>query len=141
MPILFDSSVYITALRTGGDSATVLQRWVKESPLWLSSVVLEELYAGSKSADRRILEKLERDFERVNRVLVPNLTDWTYAGKILASVALRHGYEKIGRARLANDALIATSAARNGIGVITTNPRDFALLAEFCPLQWQARTM
>ena len=141
MPILFDSSVYITALRTSGDSAIVLQRWVKESPLWLSSVVLEELYAGSKSVDRRILEKLERDFEKANRVLVPNLSDWTFSGKILASVALRHGYEKIGKARLTNDALIATSAARNGISVITTNPRDFALLAEFCPLQWQTRTV
>src|SRR5260370_32529084 len=141
MAVLFDSSVYITALRAGSNSATVLQRWVKGSPLWLSSVVLEELYAGAKSTDRRILEKLERDFEKVSRVLVPNLSDWTFAGKILAAVAQRHGYEKIGRARLTNDALIATSAARNGISVITTNPRDFALLEECCPLQWQTRTL
>jgi predicted nucleic acid-binding protein len=140
MPFLFDSSVYITALRASSESAIVLQRWVKESPLWLSSVVLEELYAGASSTDRRILEKLERDFEKANRVLIPNLSDWTSAGKILATVAQKHGYEKIGKARLSNDALIATSAARNGISVITTNPRDFALLAELCPLQWQTRT-
>jgi predicted nucleic acid-binding protein len=138
---LFDSSVYITALRASSESAIVLQRWVKESALWLSSVVLEELYAGASSTDRRILEKLERDFEKANRVLIPNLSDWTFAGKILATVAQKHGYEKIGKARLTNDALIATSAARNGISVITTNPRDFALLAEFCPLQWQTRTL
>jgi predicted nucleic acid-binding protein len=141
MPFLFDSSVYITALRASSDSAIVLQRWVMESPLWLSAVVLEELYAGASSTDRRILEKLERDFEKANRVLVPNLSDWTNAGKILATVTQKHGYEKIGKARLTNDALIATSAARNGISVITTNPRDFALLAEFCPLQWQTRTL
>jgi predicted nucleic acid-binding protein len=141
MPILFDSSVYITALRAKDNSATVLARWIKESPLWLSAVVLEELYAGSSHADRRILEKLERDFEKANRLLTPNLGDWTLAGKILASIAQRHGYEKIGRTRLTNDALIATCAARNGISVITTNPRDFALLAEFCPLQWQTRTL
>ena len=141
MPFLFDSSVYITALRASSDSAIVMQRWVMESPLWLSAVVLEELYAGASSTDRRILEKLERDFEKANRVLVPNLSDWTNAGKILATVAQKNGYEKIGKARLANDALIATSAARNGISVITTNPRDFALLAEFCPLQWQTRTL
>jgi predicted nucleic acid-binding protein len=137
MPFLFDSSVYITALRASSESAIVLQRWVKESPLWLSSVVLEELYAGASSTDRRILEKLERDFAKANRVLIPNLSDWTFAGKILATVAQKHGYEKIGKARLTLDALIATSAARNGISVITTNPRDFALLAELCPLQWQ----
>jgi predicted nucleic acid-binding protein len=141
MALLFDSSVYITALRAGSESAIVMQRWVKESPLWLSSIVLEELYAGASPTDRRALEKLERDFEKANRVLIPNLSDWTFAGKILATVAQKHGYEKIGRARLTNDALIATSAARNGISVITTNPRDFALLAEFCPLQWQTRTL
>ena len=141
MPVLFDSSVYITALRAGSDSAIVLERWVKESPLWLSSVVLEELYAGAKPDDRRIVEKLERDFERANRVLVPSLSDWTFAGRILANVARKHGYEKIGKARLTNDALISTSAARSGITVITTNSRDFALLAEFCQLQWQIRAL
>jgi predicted nucleic acid-binding protein len=139
-PTLFDSSVYITALRAGSFSDLVLQRWGKESPLWLSSVVLEELYAGATAADRRVVEKLERDFAKSNRVLVPNLSDWTSAGRILAAVARRHGYEKIGKARLTNDALIATSAARNGISVITTNPRDFALLGEFLPLQWQTVT-
>jgi predicted nucleic acid-binding protein len=141
MPILFDSSIYIAGLRTGGDSALVLQRWAKESPLWLSSVVIEELYAGSHPADRKVLEKLERDFAKANRVLVPSLSDWSFTGKILAAVAQTHGYEKIGRTRLTNDALIATSAARNGIQVITTNTRDFALLARFCPLQWQARSL
>lgn len=141
MPVLFDSSVYITALRVRSDSVIVLQRWVEESPLWLSSVVLEELYAGANPTDRRVLEKLERDFEKARRILVPSLSDWTLTGKILANVAQKHGYEKIGKARLTNDALISTSAARNGITVITTNSRDFALLAEFCPLQWQINTL
>lgn len=141
MPVLFDSSVYIAALRSKNNSATVLERWIKGSRLWLSAVVLEELYAGSDSSNRRVLEKLERDFEKANRLLTPNLGDWTLAGRILASVAQRHGFEKIGKARLTNDALIATSASRNGISVITTNARDFALLAEFCPLQWQTRIL
>ena len=141
MPVLFDSSIYIAALRAGRNSAIVLRRWVSESPLWLSSVVLEELYAGANPSDRRILEKLQRDFEKARRVLVPNLSDWTLAGKILAGVAQKYGYEKIGKARLTNDALISTSAARNGITVITANPRDFALLGEFCPLQWQIETL
>jgi predicted nucleic acid-binding protein len=141
MPILFDSSVYIAALRTGGKALIVVQRWAKESPLWLSSVVLEELYAGSHPTGRKVIDKLERDFAKANRVLVPNRSDWSSTGKILAAVAETLGYEKIGRARLTNDALIATSAARNGIQVITTNARDFALLARFCPLQWQTRVV
>jgi predicted nucleic acid-binding protein len=141
MPVLFDSSVYSTALRGNGDSVVVSRQSVKESPLWLSSVVLQELYPGANPPDRRVLDKLERDFDKANRILTPSLTDWTLAGKILADVAQKHGYEKIGRARLTNDALISTSAARNGITVITTNSRDFALLAEFCPLQWQVETL
>lgn len=141
MPILFDSSVYIEALRTGGDSALLLLRWAKETPLWLSSVVLEELYAGANPTSRKALGKFERDFARANRVLVPNLTDWSLAGKILAAVAQAHGYEKIRRARLTNDALIAASAARTGVQVITTNARDFALLAQFCRLNWETRLM
>lgn len=138
MPILFDSSVYISALRADGEDAVVLQRWARESPLWLSSVVLEELYAGATRSDYRILEKLERDFDRARRVLVPNLSDWTQAGRILSRIAEKYGYEQIGRARLTNDALIATSGAQAGITIITVNQRDFARLAEFCPLQWQA---
>ncbi|MFP5230331.1 MAG: type II toxin-antitoxin system VapC family toxin [Acidobacteriota bacterium] len=141
MPILFDSSVYIAALRPGGDPSLLSNRWAAEAPLWLSSVVLEELYAGSRPDHRRELEKLERDFDRARRVLVPNLGDWTSAGRMLAGIAEKHGYEKIGRARLTNDALIAASAARTGIRVLTVNARDYALLARFCPLQWEARSL
>ena len=140
MPILFDSSIYIAALRPGGDPELLAQRWSMESPLWLSSVVLEELYAGSKSGDRRILERLERDFDKAGRLLVPSLGDWTSAGKTLAAIAQRYGFEKIGRARLTNDTLIAISAARKGIKVLTMNARDYELLAHFCPLQWEARS-
>jgi predicted nucleic acid-binding protein len=141
VPILFDSSVYIAALRPGGDPSLLSNRWAAEAPLWLSSVVLEELYAGCRPDNRRELEKLERDFDKARRVLVPNLGDWTSAGRILAGIAEKHGYEKIGRARLTNDALIAASAARTGIRVLTIHARDYALLARFCALQWEARSL
>ena len=140
MPILFDSSIYIAALRPGGDPSLLSRRWTSEAPLWLSSVVLEELYAGSRSHNRRELERLERDFAKARRLLVPNLGDWTTTGRILAGIAEKHGYEKIGQARLTNDALIATGAARLGIRVLTINARDYALLASFCPLRWEARS-
>jgi predicted nucleic acid-binding protein len=137
MPVLFDSSLYISGLRAGGGLSFLLQRWVRETPLWLSAVVLEELYAGAKPRDHKIVEKLEQDFERAGRVLVPLLSDWSNAGRILARLGQKYGYEQIGRARLTNDALIAASASRMGVQVITANQRDFARLAEFCPLQWQ----
>jgi predicted nucleic acid-binding protein len=141
MKVLFDSSIYIRSMRKAGRdegaAGLALLRWLGPAPIWASSVVLEELYAGVSSRDHRIVQKIELEFERANRLLVPNQRDWARAGQLLNRIAHKYGYECIGRSRLTNDALIATSAARCGIEVITGNARDFALLAEFCPLQWR----
>jgi predicted nucleic acid-binding protein len=136
-PVLLDTSIYITALRAGDDAVLKLRRFTPGAPVWLSSVVLEELYAGVKSRDFRIVERLERDFDKAGRMLVPNLRDWTLTGKLLARLAAKYGYEQIGQARLTNDTLVAMSAARRGITVITANERDFGRLAQFHPFQWQ----
>jgi predicted nucleic acid-binding protein len=136
-PVLLDTSIYITALRAGDDAVVKLRRFTPGAPVWLSSVVLEELYAGVKPRDFRIVERLERDFDKAGRMLVPNLSDWTLTGKLLARLAAKYGYEQIGQARLTNDALVAMSAARRGITVITANERDFGRLAQFHPFQWQ----
>jgi predicted nucleic acid-binding protein len=136
-PVLFDSSVYITALRTEADAALTMRRLSATAPLWLSAVVLEELYAGTNSRDFQVIRRLEHDFERARRILVPNLTDWVQAGKAISQLAAKYDYEQIGKGRLTNDALIAMSAGRLGITVITGNPRDFAKLAEFRPFQWR----
>ena len=135
-PALFDASVYISALRRGNDSVLGLRQYT-DSPLWLSAVVLEELYAGVNDRNRRVIERLERDFDTTIRLLVPILSDWTQAGRVLASLAAKYDYEVIGRGRLTNDALIAVSAARLGIRVITANQKDFRRLAEFSDFQWQ----
>ena len=140
-PILFDSSIYISALRRGSDAALALRRLALDAPLWLSSVVLEELYAGAGDRDRHVVERMERDFERAKRILVPNLSDWTQTGRVLARLAVMYDYEQIGRGRLTNDALIAMSAGRLGITVVTANERDFSRLAEFRPFQWQVSNL
>ena len=64
-PVLFDSSVYITLLRIGDTAAVSLRKIAGGEPIWLSAVVLEELYAGTKAGHRRVVERLERDFERL----------------------------------------------------------------------------
>jgi predicted nucleic acid-binding protein len=138
-PVLLDTSIYITALRGGGEAVLALRRLVPEVTVWLSAVVLAELYAGATSRDRRVVERLERDFDRARRILVPNLNDWAQAGKVLARLAADYSYEQIGQARLTNDALIAMSASRQGITIITANERDFARLAQFRPLRWEVR--
>jgi predicted nucleic acid-binding protein len=140
-PALFDSSVYISALRRTDEAVLSLRRLTADAPLWLSSVVLAEIYAGVSDRDRHVIERLERDFDRANRILVPNLSDWSRTGKVLARLAVKYGYENIAKGRLTNDALIAMSAGRVGITVITVNQRDYSRLAEFRPFRWRMSTL
>lgn len=135
--VIFDSSIYIKALHTKGDSALTLRRLAADAPIWLSLVVLEELYAGARERERHVVERLERDFDRAKRIVVPILSDWTQAGRVLARLAAKYDYEQIGKGRLTNDALIAMSAGRLGLMIITANERDFTRLAEFRPFQWR----
>jgi predicted nucleic acid-binding protein len=74
-------------------------------------------------------------------ILTPNLTDWAQAGKILGRLGGKYGYERIGQGRLTNDALIAMSAGRLGMTVITANARDFRRLAEFRDFEWQVAAL
>jgi predicted nucleic acid-binding protein len=134
---LFDTSIYVAALRRGDDGALEIRRLDSGAIVWLSAVVLEELYAGAGERSRDAVERLEWDFDRAKRILVPNLSDWTQAGEVLGRLAARYSYEQIGQGRLTNDALIAMSAGRRGIRVITTNERDFRRLAEFRSFQWE----
>lgn len=137
MLVLFDSSIYIEAFRLGGEPGLILRKLAEGAPIWLSSVVLGELYAGARPRGIRVIEELERDFRRIGRALTPNLNDWTHAGRALAWLGTRHDYEQIGKRRMMNDALIAVSAGRMGITVVTANERDFARIAGFRPFQWR----
>ena len=49
--MLFDTSIYITALHMGDYAALGLRRIAGGAPVWLSSVVLEELHAGVSGAE------------------------------------------------------------------------------------------
>jgi predicted nucleic acid-binding protein len=140
-PVLFDSSVYINALRLGDESVLAVRYLAPEAPLWLSAVVLEELYAGVRMRDRKVVDRLEHDFDRTGRILVPSLSDWAQAGRVLALLGAQYGYEHVGRGRLTNDTLIAMSAGRHGITVITTNERDFARLREFRHFHYEVRSL
>jgi predicted nucleic acid-binding protein len=79
----------------------------------------------------------EREFLKLNRLLVPVQGDWSLAGQVLAQVDAKYGYDQVGRTRLTNDALIAMSAARNGFTVLTKNASDFKKIAEFRSFQWE----
>jgi predicted nucleic acid-binding protein len=141
--ILFDTSVYISALRRGDFSFLSSRRGTRSGesrsrPLWLSAVVLEELLVGAR--DRRmkkLLAHLERDFELAGRLLVPLQSDWIAAGQVLSLIGEKYGYEEVGRARMTNDALIVMSSSRSGVVVQTLNDDDYRKIAEFRPFDWE----
>jgi predicted nucleic acid-binding protein len=134
---VFDTSIYIRALRQG-NTDILLQKQSENFPLWLSAVVLEELYAGAMDKKAvKILTKFEKEFAKINRLLVPNQTDWAIAGQILNKIGEKYGFEKIGKARLTNDTLLAMSVARMGFKLLTANAKDFRLIGEFRELDWE----
>jgi predicted nucleic acid-binding protein len=141
--ILFDTWIYISALRQGSASLFALRRASHQAPgqtrpVWLSAVVLEELYAGAQDGRmKKLLARLENDFNKMKRILEPLQSDWTVCGQVLALIGKKYGYEEVGRARLTNDTLIAMTAARNGFSVQTKNATDFQRIAEFRPFHWE----
>ena len=142
--ILFDTSVYIAALRQGDASIFSLRRAARTGdqqtrPLWLSVVVLEELYVGAVNAQvRRDLQRVEREFLKIGRLLVPSRRDWTSAGQVLSKLGQKYGFNLVGKARMTNDAVIAMSVASHGFAIQTKNPDDFRRLAEFRAFDWEA---
>jgi len=141
--ILFDTSVYISALRKGDESVLSLRRAARlgsqhTQPLWLSVVVLEELLVGATAPKaRKEFLWMEREFTSIGRLLVPDRRDWILAGQILSKIGSKHGFDLVGRARMVNDALIATSAARLGLTVLTKNSVDYERIAEFRRFNWE----
>lgn len=139
---IFDTSVYINALRRRDLSVFTQTRTDAESggsePLYLSAVVLEELYVGAiDDRLKKLLAKYEKNFGGINRLLVPNRTDWTSGGQVLSHVGRKYGFETVRRARMTNDCLIAMTAARQGLTVVTRNAADFKIIAEFRSFKWQ----
>ena len=131
--VVFDSSVFIAAYRRR-QPGLLDPSLYGGGPLYLSSVVAQELYVGAATRTRRReTDRLWRRFEDVERLLTPTSADWREAGLVLSLIGERYGYNKVGQGRLTNDALLAFSARRRGLTVVTMNARDFALLSQHRP--------
>ena len=129
--VLFDASVYVQAIRKSRlDLFAVRQLGI--GALYFSAVVGSELLRGAKEKRiNRLVESLWRDFKTIGRLVVPETSDWHDAGVVLGRVSEKYGYETIGQTRLVHDTLIALSARRLGISVVTLNLADFQRIAEF----------
>jgi predicted nucleic acid-binding protein len=101
-------------------------------------VALEELLVGAIAPKaRKEFLWMEREFNNIGRLLVPDRRDWILAGQILSKIGSKHGFDLVGRARMINDALIATSAARLGLTVLTKNSVDYERIAEVRRFNWE----
>lgn len=99
--------------------------------MYLSAVVLQELNAGAGEMDLiKYLSKLERSFDDANRLVVPNRSDWSFTGRVLSGIVAMFGFDRIKHARLTHDCLIAMSARRLGLTVVTHNARDFNAISQ-----------
>jgi len=89
-------------------------------------------------------EKLTKNccagYQKKELLIVPNADDWLLASKILfwLTQGRRRSSSKLRRLgagqsqRMALDALLAASARRCKVGVVTENWRDFKLIQRFC---------
>jgi predicted nucleic acid-binding protein len=134
--VLFDTSVYISARRQRRLEVLDAHRYGEEL-VYLSAVVGQELYIGAATRVlRRQVDRLWHGFEQVGRLLAPTTNDWRDAGLLLSRIGEQLGYERVRQGRLTNDALLALSARRYGLTVLTLNAGDFSLLARFRPFRF-----
>lgn len=135
MPILLDTNVYLFAIRSQ-DGAVFFER--RFLPLvfqtYLSSIVVEELYAGALDAQaERLVESYVGALERAGRVVAPNFQDWKEAGRLVARLTRKEAGRKSKVQQMLNDILLALCARRIGADLFTFNREDFQLIQRYRP--------
>lgn len=129
--VILDTSIYIPFINDGIENP-VIKLNAGKPLLYLSAVVIEELYAGAHDRTSvNLLDKLYGIFDRTNRLVVPAATDWQRTGKVIAALGKKYGFEERFLSKITNDVLIALSARKIGAMVVTRNTADFIRIKEF----------
>lgn len=130
--LIFDTSVYIAALRGGLESAAAGALRATIPRTYLASVVAAELHAGATTEQgRRAVLTITQPPARAGRVVTPGATSWLAAGDLLSDLRRREPGLRSRLSRLWNHALIALSARQIGATVVTSDTRDFTLLRRY----------
>ena len=122
-------------MKSESGAATFEQRFL---PLvfqtYLSSIVVEELYAGALDDGAvRLVESHVGSLERTGRVIAPTFQDWKDAGKIVARVTRKEPGRKTKVQQMLNDILLALCARRIGADLFTFNRKEFELIQRYRP--------
>jgi predicted nucleic acid-binding protein len=100
----------------------------------LSSIVVEELYAGALDARAvGLAESYVGTLERAGRVIAPTFQDWKEAGKLVARLTRKETGRKSKVQQMLNDILLALCARRIGADLFTFNRDDFQLIHRYIP--------
>lgn len=117
---VFDTNVYIHAIR-GGAASREYGLLLNSLPFtYLCSVVSAELYASAlDSSGIRLVRHFVSRSERVGRVVTPTHGSWNDAGRILAKIGREEPEFKSKFSILFNDILIALCALQIGATICT----------------------
>ena len=134
--LVFDTSVYISAIR-GGLFSPVFRMLQETLPrAFLASVVSAELLAGATNpAARRTVMDFVRRAHKVRRVVTPDAGTWERAGTLFSEIRQGSPHLRPQVKMLWNDVLIALSARQVGAMIVTRNARDFELLRQYIPFE------
>ena len=135
MPVLLDTNVYLFAMRSEEGAAFFQSRFLPfVFQTHVSSIVVEELYAGALDAQaERLVESYVGALERAGRVVAPTFQDWKEAGRLVARATRKEPSRKSKLQQLLNDILLALCARRIGAELFTFNRDDFQLIHRYRP--------
>jgi predicted nucleic acid-binding protein len=111
----------------------------------MSAVVIQELTAGARdSAAVKHLWSLHKRYEAIGKLLVPTGEDWWHAGKILNAMHRGLKSHRAGRVsaipkeeqqRILRDVLIARTAKRANVAIVTEDVSDFVRIQRYCDVR------
>jgi predicted nucleic acid-binding protein len=102
---------------------------------------MELAAAANDASERKRCEQLFHTYRADNELIVPSDDDWLLASKVLHLLTQSRRRSDGGKLRrldkgvsqrMALDALIAISARRCNVAVVTENWKDFKLIQRFC---------
>lgn len=135
MHVLLDTNVYLFAIKSD-EGAVFFERHCLPVLFrtYLSSVVVEELYAGALDASAvGLVERHVGALERAGRVVTPTFGDWKEAGKLVARMTRKEPGRKPKIQQMLNDILLALTARRIGADLLTFDRDDFELIRRHTP--------
>ena len=131
-PVVFDTSVYVAAIRGGPASERARLVRSRLPRTHLAAPVAAELQAGVLDAGgRRAVAAFVRAARRVGRLVTPAFASWLRAGAAMAAIRRSEPHLASKLPRLWNDLLIVLSATQIGATVVSANRDDFELVRRY----------